>query len=697
MVVKRAAPNAQIADLLHSVCRVWSSHSKCDLQIPPQLQIDDPAQLKEFCVGLLENPDAHPWKGPLSRADGRKALSVAGSLFLFRKAVPAVWDEAEMVRAHRSNLVPDCRKARDPLPSGYLQHVRKIVASQFPAGWDKGYRGHCWSSTPSVGSCTGSSRANGGNRALRPCRATFLRRTLGQEAFKVDNLIRYTVVATGGKGRGVTVASPEMGVLHPLHKTTYDHLSTLPWLLRGEAVPGRFRRFQRREGEVFVSGDYESATDNLRVEVAMTVLDVMQSSAKYVPASVWEAARDFLHCRIQYPDLNVPVQSEGQLMGNLLCFPLLCIQNYVAFRWVFSEDVPVKINGDDIVFRSRRDQYLRWADFVSSVGLKLSRGKTLVHEIYFSLNSSFFWSRVSGKPRPIPVTRVSAFTKPFEDWGSLSGSFRSLTRGYAGEAKLEAECLFLERFRRRILQAGRSVVRGLGVKVSKAALRKCGLWRRECWYADSVPEELDCLPLSPCRLKWGSVPDGWERKPRTSITLDRKVRFVREGESLPPPIVDNDRIENLAKAFWSQLVAETWITSPTRGQLTKEYQHLVQVTGQEVRYRAWKTEREVVLRGGLKAPRSVLRPRLAIACGFSQRLATSKTSDWRRKWRIPRDAAERFFESSARVPLVWVPVAGSSVEQENWSVSVSDLLDYEGLSFESPESFGDPRYYLGHC
>jgi len=192
-----------------------------------------------------------------------------------------------------------------------------------------------------------------------------------------------------------------------------------------------------------VSGDYESASDNLRVEVAEAIIDTLQSMSSNIPATIWEAARAFLRCRIKYPDLKIPIQSEGQLMGNLLCFPLLCLQNYVAFRWVFPRTIPVKINGDDIVFRSDRARYEIWSEFVSSVGLVLSRGKTLVSEKYFSLNSSFFWARTNKMPRLIPVTRVACFGKAFEDFGALAGSYRSFTQVSGWRRSYVLRCYFL--------------------------------------------------------------------------------------------------------------------------------------------------------------------------------------------------------------------------------------------------------------
>jgi hypothetical protein len=500
---------------------------------------------------------------------------------------------------------------------------------------------------------------------------------LGHEYFEVDNFVKYAVVNTAGKARGVTIASSDMGLLDPLHRCLYDKLSERPWLLRGEAKPSRFRRFTRKDGEVFVSGDYESASDNLRVEVADVILDVLQSMSKVVPSSVWQAARDYLRCRIQYPDMNVPVESEGQLMGNLLCFPLLCLQNYLAFRWVFPEEVPVKINGDDIVFRAPHADYLRWADFVSSVGLVLSRGKTLVSRDYFSLNSSFFWARVNTIPRYIPVTRVNAFVTPFEDWGSLAGSFRSFTRGFQGEARLCAEKIFLRRYKGQIKASGRSTRRGLGIGVSIEALKLVGLWKRECWYFDSVPAVQDVLPESPCRLKWSSVPPGWKRVPATSCRLTGVVRFrgSTEGWDELPFFEGFDEVQHvpasvalLQQTFWAEVAARTWSEQPTRGQLLETYKRNVLGSGWEYAWRDWKKP---------------------VSKGLLRLFATRR--------RVDRSAAEAWVPAK-RGALVWAPFEVRE-EETVGGVSVVGLMEYERevglLTFEPPVDYEPADHFYG--
>jgi len=679
--------------LIQKVVGVWEAHVGAPLPLPSDLS--DTRQFKEFCVGLLENPDSHPWSGALSTAGARKRLSVAASLFLFRKALPVTADERMMCRNHRRAFVPACRESRQPLPRGYLDFVRRIIHQEME-GFYKGYNAACWSHCPSVSSCTSNSRSKGGVRALRLDRSQYLRRVLGKEFFTVDNTVRYSVIHTGGKARGVTVASEDLALLSPLHKVLYDHLSSRSWILRGEAKPSRFRAFVRRDGEVFVSGDYENASDNLRVEVAEVILDTLQSMSDRIPSTVWEAAKAFLHCRIQYPDIDHPMESEGQLMGNLLCFPLLCLQNYIAFRWVFPASVPVKINGDDIVFRARREDYERWADFVSSVGLVLSRGKTLVNEGYFSLNSTFFWARTANPPRLVPVTRVGCFGKAFEDFSALAGSYRSFTRGFRTEAKLVAEVVFLKHFRKFIKLSGRSVRRGLGIPASIPALKASGLWKRECWYFDSVEASFDVLPESPSKLKWGARPPGWKRVEENSCRVTGEVLFYSplwmELPFAPPPpktVVPRDRVDALQRAFWQELVSCTWRDSPTKGQLSSDYWAEVLGTGWERRWERWRRgvpEYRAPIRACIGPGRffqGTLRPRVLLPFAKQKRVDPTRALEW---------------VNRRPVKKIWYPVGEGRVEELVEAVSAADLVDWELevglLTFEPPPFYETPDHLL---
>jgi hypothetical protein len=558
-----------VVALFSEAVGVWEAYSSVRLPVPDCLTADafDPIHAKEFCVGLLENPDDHTWSDPLARCPAAVRFAVGGGLFLFRKCLPVVADEDQLRREHRERLCTNARVVE--LPPGYLRHVRKVARECFPWGWDHSYQDLCWSSCPSTSSCSESSRGKGGSRALAPCRQDFLNKTARGLPCTVSNSVRYHNIRENGKDRGVTIPSAEQGVLRPLHKALYNQLSRLPWLLRGEATPGKLDGLTCAPGQVFVSGDYEAATDHLPTEVSEAFLQTIRQTSCWIPHSVWEAAMASLRCDIWYEDCSEPfVQKVGQLMGNLVSFPLLCLQNYAAFRWVFPREHFVKINGDDIVFRSTRDQFQNWADFIGSVGLRLSVGKTLLSSRGFSINSSFFWARRDAPPRKLPTPRFACLSKPVESFQSLRGGFRALLSGLQGVARERASVTFLRWRRSAVLASGRSV-RFLGIIVPEFVLAQAGLLRREQWYLETLSEEQP-LPTDPSRLQWARPPAGWRRVPWSG---GRKARYTQR---------------QVQASFYRELVNLAWQGSPAKGAQVREYKRDCRLTGNERAWQRWR-------------------------------------------------------------------------------------------------------------
>jgi hypothetical protein len=396
--------------------------------------------------------------------------------------------------------------------------------------------------------------------------------TEGLDPSSVDKHVKFSVAPCDGKMRAVTVMSSTAQVLKPLHRLLYDHISKFDWLLRGEAKPSVFSSFTRRDGEVFVSGDYESATDHLPVTVAEIILAVARRTSRLVPGSVWDVAMSYLRVQIVYPD-GITAPATRQLMGSLLCFPLLCLQNYFAFRWIFPASVPVRINGDDIVFRASREAYQRWASFVSSVGLRLSPGKTMVHRTFFSLNSTFFRA-TERYVKLVPVVRFTSLARGkcvFPN--SLSGALRGFLKGFRKELRESLSVVWLRRRAKLIRKSGRSVTRGLGIEASSDALKRSGLWYRELWYFNSVPvdrfnREL-ALPQPPSRLEGRvKIPAGWKRV----SAREARGRLDEEQEFF-------DELLDLA---WGQSMAGVSIEA-----LTNEYFRLLSAGGFEAHWQRY--------------------------------------------------------------------------------------------------------------
>jgi hypothetical protein len=411
----------------------------------------------------------------------------------------------------------------------------------FKAGWDKNYDREVSSSVPSSSACLENVRSNGGARAhVSGCQAEidFRKKCYGLKPIEPSAEVRVAVIETGGKFRVVTVGGAERQVLRPLHHVIYNHLSKKDWLLRGDAKPKNFQSFTRKSGELFVSGDYESATDNLSLSFYQHCLNTVLDTAENVPSSVKEFAMACSRSALMglRPGGKLEflgVQSRGQLMGNYLSFPFLCLVNYLTFKYYVRRKVPVKINGDDIVFRATKEEYERWAAGVGAAGLKLSVGKTLLSRDFFSLNSSFYRAtpkRVVAVPY---IRSTCAFGVP-ESIQALAGQYRDAFPGFASDARRYLQTCFLTRNRHVVWKSGRSLTRCLGLRVPQSVLRGAGLWDRERFYLN-VPHEKP-LPPSPSEQVPIPVP-GWVSTPMVSdggfLLKSRKWRAYakkREGE-----------------------------------------------------------------------------------------------------------------------------------------------------------------------
>ena len=178
----------------------------------------------------------------------------------------------------------------------------------------------------------------------------------------------------------------------------------------------------------FVSGDYSAATDGLNIEATRQVMDSILARltprdreifAPHVHTVLMEQVLVYPN---DQPDILPVLQQNGQLMGSILSFPILCILN--LFTYVQSLPEPLRlavlggrlslrklavlINGDDILFKAAPSQYQAWLESSSSVGFTLSLGKNFVHPRFLTVNSLPIEVRVRAPAIRPPTTRLSA-------------------------------------------------------------------------------------------------------------------------------------------------------------------------------------------------------------------------------------------------------------------------------------------------
>jgi len=282
------------------------------------------------------------------------------------------------------------------------------------------------------------------------------------------------------------------------------------------------------EGETFVSGDYESATDFLNTVVQKEVLAQILLRTTTVPNGVSRMAMDSLSYPISHRMGGRDVvddQRSGQMMGYLLSFPLLCLTNYITFTYCIPRNVPVKVNGDDIVFRATEQERKKWVEGVGKSGLVLSVGKTLVNKRFFTVNSALFTSGPH-RVRLCPYIRAKSLFPAERDPMailSLRGRFFSVGVGFSGGRLSDLRVAWLKENRSLIDATRRSLTRGLGLPVRYDQLVSAGLWAREAWHL-SLPSE---KPLPAPFSEWSVRPAGYEYRRVGFIT--KELRRAQEG------------------------------------------------------------------------------------------------------------------------------------------------------------------------
>jgi len=539
-----------------------------------------PADLKKFCGGLLEPSGLHPWASVMRRhcLTAVDRLSIAGSLFSFRKVLPS--STPCSVQYTKKMCTKGVSVSRP-----YLRFCRRETRKLFRSGWDKKWRRNVLRTTPSASSCLDVSRSTGGaRRALSGSREWFLGACFTGSRLNVSTVRKVQTAQCDGKVRLVSTSPAEAVVFRPLHDMIYNHLSRYDWLLRGRALPSSFSDFHQVEGEVFVSGDFESASDNLSIEVAEAILETLLGACTRVPVGVRRAAMASLRCVLETEGFT-GLQARGQLMGNYLCFPLLCLQNYLSFRWLVGRDFPVRINGDDIVFRAPEGAFGIWRDGLSELGLTLSVSKTFVHRRFFSLNSTYFRARTANGVKGVPIIRASSFYKGIESADSLSGAFTDVGEFFDERRRSQLRISFLKAKQKEIRCTQRSVRRGLAMDATAKELGAAGLYQRELFYHALVHET---RPPSKAVVS-GALPGGWRK---WAPGLDQG------------PLQDDP-------AFQTELVRHCWSQCVTKVS-TLQYWKAVRSGGPAYtpRRASWYRAKAKLLRLSLKDTRSYLQYRL---------------------------------------------------------------------------------------
>jgi len=149
------------------------------------------------------------------------------------------------------------------------------------------------------------------------------------------------------------------------------------------------------------SVDYSAATDGLSWKYSGKIFRYLMQD---LPREEYDLAMAVLgpH-RLHYPAGRGPpifrgLQRNGQLMGSILSFPILCLANLGVYllstqslhrNWTHGERLGhVLINGDDMVYAAHPSFWQTHVEVGRKVGLTMSVGKAYRHPSYANINST---------------------------------------------------------------------------------------------------------------------------------------------------------------------------------------------------------------------------------------------------------------------------------------------------------------------
>lgn len=200
------------------------------------------------------------------------------------------------------------------------------------------------------------------------------------------------------KVRMITKGDPLTWALKPLQKALFKSLEIFP-CMKPCFNPEYFDELKEIHSnypcDQWVSGDYSSATDNLHQDIMTTILELL--CEKLIDHPIINYIRwDMANHIVKYPEwtgIKDIIQTNGQLMGSLLSFPILCIANACTLKLDSGSlfDIKGLIHGDDLAFKCSQKEYEEWKDNASKIGFDLSIGKNYISNNFVSIDSQVYY------------------------------------------------------------------------------------------------------------------------------------------------------------------------------------------------------------------------------------------------------------------------------------------------------------------
>lgn len=201
------------------------------------------------------------------------------------------------------------------------------------------------------------------------------------------------------KVRMITKSEANCWVLKPLQKAMLKQLTEMCFRPCHKPINEEDLNeiLGNKEGKL-LSGDYTSATDGLHMDFSQQAMSVLSEELRVLGKTEmadWVDWEGGVHT-IYYPSnrgLEPVVQTNGQLMGSLLSFPVLCMANAFTLHKATDktlDQIPALFHGDDVAAILSEEEILRWKEFSKTIGLELSIGKNYVSDKWLSIDSQVF-------------------------------------------------------------------------------------------------------------------------------------------------------------------------------------------------------------------------------------------------------------------------------------------------------------------
>lgn len=155
--------------------------------------------------------------------------------------------------------------------------------------------------------------------------------------------------------------------------------------------------------QLWLSIDYSAATDEISATLSRHILSRILRSILTEKPELYHllmkilAPHDIIYPEVDGETVESVRQTNGQLMGSILSFPVLCIANLALFLFVRAQTMPraryhdlikaVLVNGDDMIYIGTREEWALHQKYGLLFGLRVTPGKAYIHHRYANVNS----------------------------------------------------------------------------------------------------------------------------------------------------------------------------------------------------------------------------------------------------------------------------------------------------------------------